>query len=386
MRFQVDWITITVHAPIAVAHAFLHDLDVYEYMTDVESHARGYSGYKKSPHEMKLYHTPLAPEQEHWCLECPSDAIHNVDYHKLFSGISHFLRNYRCNVTRLDLAYDTQVLDNDLLWQWIKDEKITTRVKRENIRRIENCTGSDYTIYYGQRTSESFLRTYKKQVENDEFFGNEYFLRLELELHNARATSVMTMLTGLPFTQWYQYYFKLLGGFIVFDDDRWRNFLVQNENKPVYIKTVKRQSNIKRAGRWLHRQVLPTMSMYVEFIENLPANRKQGAKEELLEWLFQKGKSKMSLHQKKLVKSARVPRPHKSLHVSEVDYLYDGTDFNALVTRILDGFNHPLRDFVSEMSDWEKSRVYYLAQIQQQLPGVDWSQFVIHDKRSHYDM
>lgn len=396
-RFGIDWLTMTIHAPSSVAVAFMQELDIFHQMKDLGHGGRGYKIISKHPTEFKFYQSPQDDRQEHFCLEFPSTSLYSIGFEKIMKFVIHALKNYRVNITRLDLAFDTQQVDTNMVWAWLSEDRFKSRVKRDGINRHYSLDGSGDTIYVGARTSECMLRVYKKTVENDEIFKDEYFTRFELELKDNRATYIMHNLAFLPMQAtddkrgWVDYYFEIMNGFILFEADEWLE-LVQTSKKS-WFRVLKRKSNVRRTGAWLSKQVYRSLAMYLEYVGNKNAINQYGdfvevmkedAIEQTLSIIYQRGKRDMSDWQKKVAASGMTPQNHDSIHISETDVLYDGRDYNAVISGWLDFVGSPLRDRVAEMSEWQKKHIFYLQQLE--LPGIDMAALLKNPAISHYSL
>lgn len=397
-RFSMDYLTITVHAPASVAVAAMNEWNIFEQMQPAHHGARSYAAMSKHPSGFKIYYSPIDEKQEHFCLEFPSGALHALPYESILRWVKHVLYNYRCNVTRLDLAMDTQLIHAREVWGWLEQDLYSSRVRKDNIKEHGGLDVNDYTVYIGSRESECMLRLYRKQILGDDVFGDEFFTRFELELHDTRSTRAMYDLMFLPMVKnesepekrdWSTYYYELMNGFITFHVDKWTEFVTTS--KKTWVKILKRKSNVRRTGSWLSKQVYRSLAMYLEYTGNLNATnmygdfsseRKEEAIEMMLQNIYERGKRDMSDWQKKIAESGLEPLVHKSISVTSDDILYDGRNYNVVLEDFLSFVGSPLVDKVAAMSEWEKKQVYYISQME--LPGIDMAALLKNPAISHY--
>lgn len=110
------------------------------------------------------------------------------DWMKLLHDICD--RDFKTNVTRLDLAYDdhTGILDLYRIAGDVRDRYYTSPSKKSQIiwsdDQINNVNG--LTVYIGSKSSDVMVRIYDKAAERE--FGTElHWVRVELQLRHERS-------------------------------------------------------------------------------------------------------------------------------------------------------------------------------------------------------
>lgn len=384
-RFSIDWLSFTCFTPLSVLWAVLEEWDSSKELMWLDHGGNGFQQVGKSSSGMTVYIHPVNnPQHEYWLIQLSSDALHSIGIQSVVRVMDGLLRNYKVNVTRLDLAADHRQFLPKQFWRYLEDcidddvsdAELITRVRRENIRRITDLAGEGDTVYMGARGSSAMLRVYLKQVENDEIFGNDKFCRVELELHDARATMALWKLLMSKPDEWEKHYVELLNGMFKITWSIWNDWL--NSSARFWLRLVKFRPSYERAQKWLDRQVAPTLAMWVKAsiktMHKLKTYSLEEKQEIVLNNLIISGEKRLNLRQKQIIKSSASRRSSLTIRRKQV-LLSGGQEFDGAVRAAVEWMRLPAGSKVTEYaSEWLKKNLYYLHQLQ--LPGVDWAEYI----------
>lgn len=376
-RLSIDWLAVTVHASIKVAHAVCEELNILRDMIPLGHGGRSYQTIEKTPYEAKLYTSPVG-QGEYWSLELPSQALKQIGLEPLTRFLARIIKAYRVNVNRLDLASDTQAFNVDNFDYAIRSNQIVTKYRRENMSRTYNYNGTGDTLYIGSRkSSKAMLRVYKKIDDEglDEIFKNEYFTRVEMELKDERSTLAAHALMNLPPEQWHEHYAQLLNGMFVITQAWWQDWLTTS--RKWWLKIIQRKPQIERIGKWLDRQVLPSLAAYVRAM----AGNTGDPAFLVLNDLYKTGLLGMSDYLHKV--SEDYSMDDTSYTLSGDGVLSSGRNFSDAVFEAMDWMKVPMHSDYQAMSDWAKKHLVYLRQLK--LEGVDWDEYLAKTVAVRYD-
>jgi phage replication initiation protein len=135
-----------------------------------------------------------------------------------------------------------------------------------HIERDGDCHTTGASVYFGKRTSETYIRFYDKAAQQ----GVEgHWVRCEVEFKRERATLMATAIAGGELGRSVR---QVLAGTLNFvvpskDKDRdrwpvcdwWASFL--GEVEKLRLSAGEKVRSIERAKEWVSRQVAPTLAM-----------------------------------------------------------------------------------------------------------------------------
>jgi DNA relaxase NicK len=272
IEFRIDYFRITIHTNVDECVKLYKQC--FEYglgeLTDQEHGAKGFknvlgalSGFqlKHNPGDYKNYCTFEFPGQA-----CGSSAPEQfIDFYHLTQ-----LKKYRTNVTRIDFAFDHVPFSPFDIYQAIlndakrgKEEKPIVRSQAERssleiissplkMREDGSGLGQD-TCYFGDRSSQRFLRVYNKRGPT----------RLELELKEDRANLVAGDIFSKDVEKWHEVAISHLLDFIDIDLPWWKEFINQTDRAYMKLRYAKDVS-LEKSRKWLLGQVSPTMAAISE--------------------------------------------------------------------------------------------------------------------------
>lgn len=114
----------------------------------------------------------------------------NPDWNKLFE---HFLSDFESyHITRLDVAYDdfNKILRQDKMFKAMQKQNLVTSFRDYGVEHM-SITKSDFTLYFGSRSSDCYFRVYNKAAEQDKEEEISHWVRFEIQLRNDRATQFL---------------------------------------------------------------------------------------------------------------------------------------------------------------------------------------------------
>lgn len=385
-RFSLDWLSFTCFAGLDVLSAILEDWNLGSSLAWLQHGGNGFQHVGKTDTGITVYIHPVNnPQHEYFLIQLPSAGLHAIGIQHIMRVMDGLLRRFKVNVTRLDLAADHKQFTPKQFWRYledcidddISDAELITRIRRENIRRITDLAGAGDTVYMGARDSAAMLRVYLKQIENDELFNNDKFCRVELELHDARATMALWKLLMSKPEQWQEHYIELLNGLFRISWSIWNDWL--NSSARFWLRLVKFRPSIERATKWIDKQVAPTLAMVVgAAVKQFQHNNQGFSPDEIQEIvcnnIVTSGMKRMKDHQQRIVKAAGRRSEGLTLRRGSV-LLSDGRPFDDAVRAAVEFLKVPAGEQVLEYaSDWLKKQFYYMHQLN--LPGVNWDGYI----------
>lgn len=210
------------------------------------------------------------------------DACRQIEAMGLKDWADYLHRLFRsgCKFTRLDIAFDdfAGYLDLDVILASARSGNVSCHFKSLaeinswNIGKV-NSESDGKTVYFGKRSSDTFLRFYDKAAEQKQ--EGLHWVRAEIELKRRNAHSFVELLitAGFDFAEMSAGYLR---GILDFKEpgehcersrwktvDWWESFLDYAEKIRLKVESV-RGHTLERAKKWLYRQVSPTIAMLVK--------------------------------------------------------------------------------------------------------------------------
>lgn len=254
--FSIDWLSFTIWVDYQAACILLDSLGLLEGL-DYSGH--GAKGFQYL--YVGLDGLQLKVSTSGYChIVMPGKVCQKLRPEQFVDVFDYAINSdTKIQVTRLDLALDGRYFGVGDVWRAIKEDRVKTYVKRENMLHYEDAAKSGETVQIGSRQSLQLIRFYKKTIEGHAVFGDEPFTRTELELHHERAQVSFALLVQLPIDQWGQTSAGFLAGFIEFEDGWWERFL--NGAVSCWVRLKQHVPSIERAQAWIETQVLPSLAV-----------------------------------------------------------------------------------------------------------------------------
>lgn len=213
--FLIDWLTVTVHGetvdyikwilglddpsiPWEVSEKFRNGYPCSQYWSGITiSYGADDPRYYKDPDKVRHDMGICVNLSGKGCRAFESHG--HGDWWKLFRWIfrdtskhtAEYLTFKRCNITRLDLAYDDHIgiLDIQTIAQDTRDRNYLSKSKKSEIVWSDNQETDiqGLTIQIGSDKSEIKIRIYDKAAERG--FKDRHWIRTELQLRDDRATA-----------------------------------------------------------------------------------------------------------------------------------------------------------------------------------------------------
>jgi hypothetical protein len=160
---------------------------------------------------------------------------------------------FKVNITRLDLAFNTVALLPVQLYEAVLAGRVRTKAERKTLRRImQPLEENSDTVYLGARTSERMLRCYRK----------DGYTRVEIELKGARAFAVFFNLLGAAEESWAERGLAHLLDFCDFDIPAWAAFCEGAKRAGLVL--AKLASSVEKIKGWVFNQVASSLAVIVE--------------------------------------------------------------------------------------------------------------------------
>jgi hypothetical protein len=271
--FMIDYFRITVHLPIQKCIELYDDFFKVALgeLSDLEHGAKGFKGVMGALQDFQLKHTPVNQGRDYCTFEFPGQACGSIapeqfiDFYNVLK-----LREYKVNVTRLDLAFDCvpflpldmyQAIEDDVKISKEDEWVIRSLTERKSVCLIsepfkmrEDLSGLGCdTCYFGGRSSMRYLRVYNKRGPT----------RLELELKEDRANLVASDLLLSPVDGWPEKAISHLLDFIDIDRPWWKEFVGDTERAYKRLKYAK-DVTLGKSKAWLLKQVSPALAAVAE--------------------------------------------------------------------------------------------------------------------------
>lgn len=205
-------------------------------------------------------------------------------------GYILFLKEYGVNFSRIDVAYDdyNRLLDFDVIESKMRNDQVVTRLRNkqqvEGYSKIENLSSSNskgVTYYFGNRSSEAFVRFYDKRIEQIAK-GNpvpddiETWQRYEVVLKREKANDFVNKYEACEDLS--RLYMQIIGGLIRFIDDTdvnkarcktslfWEQF-TSNET-PVKLASKEMDSDLSTVIEWFDKAVANSLIVLLAIAES----------------------------------------------------------------------------------------------------------------------
>lgn len=197
------------------------------------------------------------------------------DWDRLFT---HFLRDSRYKITRLDVAYDdhTGVLDVKRIATETLNENFiararTSTVEYSTILKKKGVKLKGTTVYIGSKKSDVLIRFYNKAVERG--YTDRHWVRCEIQLRRDRATQFL--LTKLSLGEKFS---KVLNNYVRYVDvnendlqrkDRWKtsqfwlDFVKTTEKISIYTKKTL-EYNLPHIEKYIFNQAGNSIYTYIK--------------------------------------------------------------------------------------------------------------------------
>lgn len=158
-------------------------------------------------------------------------------------------------ITRIDLAIDA--IDTGMKPHDIYNALQSHRAQTKGGRKYNFVKDSDggETLYIGSRQSEQFLRIYDKGAEQH---TDDDWLRVELELHGAKAHQATQMIAAGDMEMAQQLTRQLDAGMLDYDAETWRYIV---GNTPMKLTNADDKQHNTR--KWLLEGVAPAFGKYL---------------------------------------------------------------------------------------------------------------------------
>lgn len=193
------------------------------------------------------------------------------------------LYEHKAKFSRVDLAIDdySKVMDPRLIVEAYADGNFARFRKFKQILNYKNGELSGWTLNFGSRESDSFVRYYDKDVESK---GHIPAWRLEAEFKDDKASKVVDTLCLLPLDDLHDHLGELLGKLVVgeidFPDrqgtgrriDRckplpwWKEFQ-DRVGGSIRVVCPRPKPTLHRKAKWIRDQVIPSIATLEIFHE-----------------------------------------------------------------------------------------------------------------------
>lgn len=253
-RFGIDWLSLTVHARRDQVDQFASLLG-FDVLTDAGHGSKGFAVVEKGLHGFKLMSCP-GGGRDYCTFVLPGDACDFAGVSRLedfFCAVRE--SGFRFNVSRIDLAFDTQAFKAQWFARAWREGAIDTSAREA--REVDHLSGAGYTFYLGSRQSESMLRVYNKL--DGYSFGNDPFTRVELELKGGKALSAAAVLFAMPHEWWVETAGGWLLGFINVNK-RWFHKWVSGLSAAL-LRVQRKAPTIESIKGWIKKQVAPSLAL-----------------------------------------------------------------------------------------------------------------------------
>lgn len=254
--FSLDWLTFTIWLDFREVCILLESLGLYEGLEFTGHGAKGFQYLY-----LGLDGLQVKVNINGYCSVVMPGAVCQKLSPEQFQSIYEYAlaHHTRFHATRCDPALDTQIFTAGDVWSAVKSDDLSTYVKRENITHYETADGLGETVYLGSRKSLQMLRVYQKQMPGHVVFGDSYFARAELELHDDRATDMFIRLCTSPLDAWKDIAMGALRGFVEFKTAWWEKFT--SGVSAWWLRLTHKRPTIQSKLDWINRQVLPNLAL-----------------------------------------------------------------------------------------------------------------------------
>lgn len=226
--FQFHWLTLVVYPAVEFgrqrdAITIVRDaLNKYVKGISLEKSDCGAQGYENVERwqGVRLLYGGSA-QNGTVCVSLSGDHVASMN----LAEMREFIQELNCagdrvKCTRLDLAFDVaqDELQMDQVYKAVKDEKYTSRVRRDHVSEFSQIHGEEKTIVFGSRQSSRYFRVYNQRG----------YVRFELELKGDAANLIGLQILDVSILANYSkvlaWAVGVLKDFINFDADFWKIF------------------------------------------------------------------------------------------------------------------------------------------------------------------
>lgn len=266
---SIDWFAITIWEKIQI-ETYNEIMETVCAMLGFESWStpkkgsRGYRVRHNGSEGANLYSQPYEMNHgNHAHLELPGQACALINPDK-FRDLFVFLQknDVRYNIARMDVALDHQNFTPADLWKALENEQFESRVHRKSITRVFDLAESGDTVYLGSKTSETYIRVYKKYTENHDVFGDSDYTRVELVVKNERATYLYNVFGANPLDHWMVWAKSTLNAYFSVLTNWWSEWL-ESLNRGALFRIQNPPKSLDRTAQWLYKQVSASLKMFV---------------------------------------------------------------------------------------------------------------------------
>ena len=291
----IDWFAITVWDSSDMPYSAMDFVTQILGFTKWGKLLRGSRGYQFRQDGLEganLYSQVIDKQHgEHNHLELTGEACAIVDWSVKLNELFMFLtrRGLKYRVTRLDIALDHQKFMPVDVWKASQDGDIKTRVRRKSITRVHDVDDIGDTVYVGSKASQTFIRFYKKVVENHPIFADSVFCRCETIYKDERATNLFSVLANVHPSEWLKWSRSTLNAYFSVLTNWWATWL-EDLNQGALLRLQQKPKSLQKTAKWLHTQVAASLKMFIDAMSSGDAD---GQIEEMRK-LLEVGRERMS--------------------------------------------------------------------------------------------
>ncbi len=258
VEFRVDWLTLTIAAPVDWCVEQVQELLGVQGVFEEAGHgAQGYKRMMLGPGGIVVLGDPVTVDDT-WgtraTVRLPGRACAAFGVGGLRS-LAQRVGERRHQVARLDLAFDHQLFSSATFFEAIRSGEVRTLAKRETFRQLRDLNDQG-TVYVGGRTSARMLRVYDKPELG------EGVCRVELETKNDRAQAIWQDLLAHEDDQWANRGLAHLRDYV--DVERaWWHQLVATVERAGLVLAKRIDLGYRQAREWVLKQVAPMLAVIV---------------------------------------------------------------------------------------------------------------------------
>jgi hypothetical protein len=268
VEFGLDFLTLTIRGTVrSVAQMITRAMGLGGVGLEVfERLPGGGMGFKRiylGPGGWRLYGDPAVADRRgefgYCTLQVGSQGLALVDVEGLRDELRDLrTRGVKISCSRIDLAWTGVAFGPGDVLEALKAGEVRTLAKRATFRELKDLHGPGHTVYMGSRTSERYLRCYRKVGGGDD--GRD---RIEMECKGERAERVFDDWLGLGGDEWRDRAMGHLRDYVDFGRGWWGEFTRGVVRAMCKIANAGRAS-IERSLGWVEKAVAPTLAMLAE--------------------------------------------------------------------------------------------------------------------------
>jgi len=255
--FTIDWLSVTIHShPDFVASVALALVGIEGDLSSFALQPHGGLGFRSlyvHSYGLRLLANP--PSGEYCSVQMSgsvSSCVHPDDLKRCIESLD--AQSIRWNCTRLDLAFDTDLFHPREIQSCIMANTLRSPAERSSLRVVSGLDDDvNYTVYFGSRSSERMLRSYRKEKTG------VFLTRVEMEYKGLRALRVLFDLCAHDAAVWSQRAMSHLLDFCDFHFDAWRAFTAGCERAMLTINRL--ASSFERTRQWLWQSCASAFAM-----------------------------------------------------------------------------------------------------------------------------